>query len=448
MTGTGRREAVDAASSLLPAGGGGRRRVSTSLGGGGGSRNYGEEEGVVRRCRGVFGGKAGLWLRRKALAAGASKAAAPEEAAATNADGNNSKRVSRDGRERQHGGRCYASTDSSSSDDGGDEDDDCFADNDAKSPPFWPLSAAATSKNAKDAESISSMSSSSSRQQTTKDGCATSADASENKRKRTFQSRSRKRVAPCNPTPPPPPSAAASDATGDEVDDEESTSTKSSSIKRRRLSTDGEDGQQTNSAEKDEKIAVKTTGANNVKAPRVSILRRPGQKITKKTAASSSSSSSVSTCANSSVTSSSTDLNFPAGDDEDVGGTGDNKNRKNSRTKSNPSALTSLSVARTFFEALDSENPLAVMESSSPADSTVGDKLNGNGGRSRRILSASNNPLIGREYRQYQRSCDECGVDPLDFAAFLEQRRLFIHGGGGGDTSSSRALYEGCLDDG
>lgn len=101
-----------------------------------------------------------------------------------------------------------------------------------------------------------------------------------------------------------------------------------------------------------------------------------------------------------------------------------------------PTSVTSASVARKFFRHLDSQHPLVLDRSSTPAfcDTARWRGACVDGRSARRILE--NNPIVAQEYRQYEHACREVGVTPLSWKHFLKQRCLY-HG----------AIYEGMLDD-
>jgi len=107
---------------------------------------------------------------------------------------------------------------------------------------------------------------------------------------------------------------------------------------------------------------------------------------------------------------------------------GNNKNKTPRIRVRRPSSQTSLSAVRTFFQQLDSNHQLN-LETCDSEKKTVD-------GRTRRALTLKN-PLISKEYRQYQRACRETDVEPLPLEGFLERRR----------GSSRRSIYDGFLDD-
>lgn len=131
-----------------------------------------------------------------------------------------------------------------------------------------------------------------------------------------------------------------------------------------------------------------------------------------------------------------TDFEFHGDDDEEG-----SENRHPAKTPAavvhQPSALTSLSVARKFFEKLDSDDQhqLAVDDRLTPQMSAGGGRATRNG-RTFRVLDLSN-PVVADEYRQYAHACAAADVEPLKLESFLHQRRLF----------HADAVYDGILDD-
>ena len=96
-----------------------------------------------------------------------------------------------------------------------------------------------------------------------------------------------------------------------------------------------------------------------------------------------------------------------------------------------PTARTSLSVARAYFARLDASSPLTHTSHKSPTKNKAVVR------RTRR-RTARNNPELAQEFAKYRQMCQEAGVSPMLLQEYIQQRENFV---------SRKRLYDGFLDE-
>ena len=105
---------------------------------------------------------------------------------------------------------------------------------------------------------------------------------------------------------------------------------------------------------------------------------------------------------------------------------------------SQPNSNTSLDVALRFFQELDANHPLTIeAASSSDIPQTTSDRKHFKpSGRTRHILTLTNNERLRQDYTLYCSVCEDAHVEPLSLDHFVKQRKL-----------TRNNVYDGFLDD-
>lgn len=131
------------------------------------------------------------------------------------------------------------------------------------------------------------------------------------------------------------------------------------------------------------------------------------------------------------------------------------------KTPHQPTSKTSLSMARRFFEQLDSNHPLQMDHSDTAVKALISTSLSTSParetGRTRRSPRVSREQVCRKEYRHYCEACLVADVKPLTLRIFLSERSTFFdrsrHAYTGDDQNDEhglpgeRLLYDGLFDD-
>jgi len=107
-----------------------------------------------------------------------------------------------------------------------------------------------------------------------------------------------------------------------------------------------------------------------------------------------------------------------------------NCSSSDSKTPHQPTSKTSLSLARRFFQRLDSNHPLQMGRSDTAFKAFISNSLSTSParetGRTQRSPLVSREQVCGKEYQTYCEACLVAGVKPLTLRTFLAQRSTFF----------------------